>query len=329
MSANEPEIPLHRFIQQLPKAELHLHLEGSIDAQTMQEIDPALTLDEIRTALRFSDFGGFIQTYIWVSKKLTTPAAYRIAARRLLENLILQGVVAVEITLSAGVILWKGQALDAIFKELQAETNLHPAIRVRWIFDAVRQFGVDPAREVFLKAAAYSDAGVVAIGLGGDETRGPAAWFSELYSEAKRAGLCLACHAGEVTGPESVWEAVRIGATRIGHGIRAVHDSELMSYLAEHQIALEVCPSSNVATRAVASLQEHPLRKLWDAGIPIVIGTDDPALFATDLNREYAIAAEVFSFSRDELRLLAANSLRFSFDPVIRALGQPALPATD
>jgi adenosine deaminase/aminodeoxyfutalosine deaminase len=304
---------LRRFILALPKAELHLHLEGSVDPETLLEIDPSLTASEIRERFEHVGFPGFLKAYIWVSQQLNSSAAYAHATTRLLEKLAHQNVHYAEITLSAGVILWKGQNLASVFEAIQAACARQTSVEVRWILDAIRQFGPDPAARVFEFAREFRQAGVVAIGIGGDEERGPASWFQDLYRQAKDAGLHLTCHAGETAGAESVWQAVRIGTERIGHGIRSVDDPELLDYLRAHDIPIEVCPSSNVRTGAVGSLEEHPLRKLWDAGVPVVLGTDDPALFFTDVVREYSLAAKAFGFSRDELAQLAANSLKYRF----------------
>ena len=308
-----PEPSLQEFLRALPKAELHVHLEGSVEPETIQELDPSLSLDAIRANLHFTRFADFLKAYVWVTRKLDSPEAYALATRRLLERLTLQNVSYAEITLSAGVILWKGQRIEPIFEAIHAETQRTSGIEVRWIFDAIRQFGVEEAARVLAVATACRGQGVIAFGLGGDEERGPAAWFGDLYQEARKGGLKLTCHAGETAGPESVWQAIKIGSQRIGHGIRSIEDPELIKMLRERDIPLEICPSSNVSTGAVSNFAAHPLRKLWDAGVPLVLSTDDPALFHTDLLREYTLAAEHFSFSRGELEKLAANSLRYRF----------------
>jgi aminodeoxyfutalosine deaminase len=293
-------------------AELHLHLEGSIEAETLREIEPALTLNEIARETVYTDFAGFIRAYVWVNRKLKSPSDYAIAARRLFESLEAQGVSYAEITLSAGVVLWKQQDLAAVFDALSHETARSP-VTIRWILDAVRQWGADPARPVFEFAAERKSEGVVAIGIGGIEAEGPALWFRDLYARARDQGLRLTAHAGETTGPQSVWDALEIGAERIGHGIRAIEDPRLIERLRERSIPLEICITSNLRTGSVRSLQEHPVKKLFDAGVPIILNTDDPALFDCTLKSEFELAASEFGFTAEQLDIMKRNTSRYAF----------------
>jgi aminodeoxyfutalosine deaminase len=309
------------------RAELHLHLEGSIEPETLVEIHPYLDLAEVRDRFRFHDFAGFLQSYIWTNRQLLIPEHYAIAARHCFAALHRQGIVYAEVTLSAGMVLWKEQNFHAIFDAIASEASRSP-VQIRWVLDAIRQFGNEHARRVAELAVERKHDGVIAFGIGGDEVRGPVEWFRDVFAFAKRKGLRLVPHAGETDGPTSVWNCLELGADRIGHGISAVRDHELMRRLRDDDIPLEVCITSNVCTGAALSLEDHPVRRLYDAGVPIVINTDDPALFKTSLDREYKIARDEFGLNEAQL---AENSLRYAFDyrPTSFSSASNSLPASD
>jgi aminodeoxyfutalosine deaminase len=293
----------------LDKAELHLHLEGSIEADTLLAIDPSLSREEIEGNLTCGSFAEFMRGYVWVTRLLQTPEHYALATRHLLERLAAEGVTYAEITLSAGVVLWKGQDLAAVYEAIWRET-LRSSVKAFWILDAVRHFGAEAGQRVAEFAVSRGAQGTVAFGIGGDEARGPAEWFRDVFAYARDGGLRLTCHAGETMGPESIWAALEIGAERIGHGIAAVRDEALMVALRERNIPLEICISSNVCMGLVPSVEEHPVRRLYDAGVPIVLNTDDPAFFRTTLTREYELAERVFGLPAEEL---GANGFRYAF----------------
>ena len=299
------------FLQSLRKAELHLHLEGSIRPVTLRELAPSLTPAEIDLRYRYSDFAGFLKSYEWAVRHLAEPRHFALITRRLLEELSVQGVVYVELNVSAGVMLWRNQDIEANFAAVEAVVA-EQDIPVRYIFDAVRQFGVEHVERVAEWAVKLKPRGVVAFGVGGDEARGPVESFRDAFAYAKRAGLHLAPHAGETAGPREIWQALELGAERIGHGIRAIDDPALVRHLAENRIPLEISISSNLRTGAVARLEDHPVRRLFDAGVPIVLNTDDPAMFHTTLLDEYALARR-FGFTDAELAHLAAASLAHAF----------------
>ena len=306
------------FLWQLPKAELHLHLEGSVEPETLHELDPGTSLEEFRAIYSYPDFDAFLKAFGAVGKRLRTPEDYALVTRRLLERLAAQNVRYAEITLAAGVVLWKDQEFAPIFDAV-VEAACGSPVTVHWILDAVRQFGVEPAMQVAALAAERVNRGVVAYGIGGSEERGPAAWFTEVFAFAKGSGLRLTAHAGESMGPESVWAALDLGAERIGHGIAAARDPSLMRHLRDDGIPLEICITSNLVTGVVKRLEEHPVRALYDAGVPIVLNSDDPAMFGCTLTGEYRLAARAFGFTEEELRGIAGNAFRYRFGNLNRA----------
>jgi aminodeoxyfutalosine deaminase len=305
---------MHSYYYKVPgakyvKAELHVHLEGSIEPETLLAIDPSLAREDIAAHYTCRTFDEFIQGYIWVNRKIDKPEHYALATRHLLERLAAQDVTYAEITLSAGMILWKGQDLAAIYDAIWRESQRSP-VKTYWILDAVRNLGPEPALPVAKFAVERREDGVLAFGLGGAEAKGPAELFRDVFAYARDRGLHLVCHAGETTGPESVWAALSIGAERIGHGIAAARDPALLAKLRESNVPLEICISSNVCTRVVESLEDHPVRRIYDAGVPIVLNTDDPAFFHTTLTREYELAEQLFGLP---LEPLAAAGFRYAF----------------
>ena len=238
------------FVSEIPKAELHLHLEGSVEPETLHELDPATPVEDFRALYRYADFDGFLKAFGEVGKRLRGPEDYALATRRLLESLAAQNVRYAEIILAAGVVLWKGQEFAPIFDAICADAAGSP-VEVRWILDAVRQFGPEQGMRVAELAAERVSQGVVGFGIGGSEERGPAIWFSEVFAFAAKAGLRLTAHAGETGGTESVWAALRLGAERIGHGIAAAEDPELLRHLRERDIPLEISITSNLVTGCV------------------------------------------------------------------------------
>ncbi len=331
------------FIQSLPKAELHLHLEGSVDPATLVELSrryntplptennrydvagsgDVLTEDDVRRLYSYKDFNGFLMAFKSVTERLRSPEDYELVTYRLMQKLRQQNVVHAEVYVSVGVIRWRGQPVEPIFEGMERGRERGQrdfGVSLLWIFDAVRHFGPEAAAEVFDLAARLRERNVVGIGIGGDEARGPAEGFRDLYKKAADNGLRLTAHAGETTGPESVWGALNIGAERIGHGLSAANDPELLEVMAQKQVPVEMCITSNLRTGACKEMQEHPVRKFFDEGLMITLSTDDPAMFQTSLNKEFEIAQQEFNFSEEHLRELARNSIEASFLPVEKKL---------
>ncbi len=314
------------FIAALPKAELHIHLEGSVDADTLWELatqqrSPLFAQGRaaVDALYQTSKFSAFLDAFKVVCLHLQTPDDYELITYRALQRMAAQNVRYAEITLSVGVMVWREQAIDPLFSGVERgarRARRDFAIRAQWIFDAVRHLPLEQGWEVARSAARLTDRGVVGIGIGGNEASGPAENFGAIFEFASQRGLRRVAHAGEAVGPESIWSALRIlHAERIGHGLSAAADRGLVEQLAQSRVPVEICLTSNLRTGGISEISRHPLRDYFDAGMHVSLHTDDPALFGVDLNSEYLLAHQVFGFSREELRQLAVNSFEASFLP--------------
>ena len=315
------------FIRRLPKAELHLHLEGTITPSTLVELSlrhdaRPLTLEQAEALYRFADFSEFLEAFKVVTRLLSGPDDYELAAWRMIEHLAEQGIVHAEVYISVGVVyLWRNHdphCFEPIFAGLERARERGQrelGVSIYWIFDAVRHFTVEEAARVFRKAAELRPRypSIIGIGLGGDERITGSEPFRELYAEAKAAGLHLTNHAGETTGPAAIWEALSVGSERLGHALSAIQDPALVEELRTRQIPLELNPTSNVRTSVCSSFATHPLRQYFEAGLLVTLNSDDPAFFGSDLANEFHLAHTEQTFNESELRCLASNSIRASF----------------
>jgi aminodeoxyfutalosine deaminase len=313
-------------------AELHLHLEGSVQPATVCALTRrhgvVFTEAEVREKYAYQDFTGFLEAFKWVTSFLRDPQDYALILNDLGEYLLTQHVVYAEITLSVGVMILRKQIPEANFAAMLAVANAFEkrGLQLKFIFDAVRQFGANAAMEVVNAAGRSQDKAksIVAFGIGGDELSVDTKEFRPAYEKAAGIGLHLLMHAGEVGGPDKIREAVEIlGVERIGHGIAAIHDPALMDLLAGRRIPLEVCPAGNICTGALAKqlkqkearIEDHLLPKLLRHGIPVVLSTDDPTMFHTTLQGEYENARRM-RLSETEIESLRQASFdhAFAFD---------------
>ena len=315
------------FIRQLPKAELHVHLEGAVEPATLLELrrrhgDNA-TLAETEALYRYTDFSSFLMAFKDVSAHLRGPEDYELVTYRLMQRLKEENVLHAEVYVAVGVCLYRKQDFDAIFDGLERGRTRGArdfGVSLLWIFDATRHFGVEEAQKVFELAVRYKNRHVVGIGIGGDEVKAPPELFRGVYAYAEDHGLRLTAHAGETASPESIWGALNLHAERIGHGLSAAQDPDLVEEIAYRQIPMEICVTSNLRTGVCKSAAEHPVKTYFDQGVMVTLNTDDPALFGTTLAREYQFAQDTFGFTEEHLRELARNSFEASFLPAEKKL---------
>ncbi|MEU4195655.1 adenosine deaminase [Kribbella sp. NPDC026611] len=313
------------FLAGLPKAELHVHHVGSASPRIVAELaarhpgspvptDPAALVEYFK----FHDFAHFIQLYLTVVDLIRTPDDVRLLtyeiAREMAEQ---QNLRYAELTVTPYTSVARGIAAEAFceaIEDARVAAEKEFGLVLRWIFDIPGEVGLEGAAETLRIATKLRPEGLVGFGLGGPEIGVPRPQFAPYFEEAIAAGLHSVPHAGETTGPETIWDAIRVlKAERIGHGTSAMQDPALVEYLGEHRIPLEVSPTSNIATRAVASYDVHPLRAMVDAGLVVTINSDDPPMFGTDLTSEYAVAARLLDLDEAGVAELAKTAVRVSF----------------
>ncbi|MBM7493768.1 adenosine deaminase [Micromonospora luteifusca] len=319
---------LPTFIAGLPKVELHVHHVGSASPRIVAELaarhegrtpvpaDP----EALAAYFEFRDFAHFIEVYLSVVDLIRDPEDVWLLTHEVARELARQQVRYAELTITPYSHVRRGipapafcEAIEDARKRAMADFGLE----LRWCFDIPGEAGLPAAEETLRIAMEERPEGLISFGLGGPEIGVPRPQFRPYFDQARAAGLRSVPHAGETTGPQTIWDALNeLGAERIGHGISAAQDPALLTYLAERQIGMEICPTSNVRTRAVANLDEHPLPRLVEAGLLVTINSDDPPMFGTTLNDEYAVAARLLGAGPEGLAGLARNAVTASFlDP--------------
>ena len=320
--STEPVSPYAGFVAGLPKVELHVHHVGSASPRIVSELaqrHPGTVpsdLDELRDFYTFRDFAHFIEVYLAVVNLVREPEDVRLLTYEIAAEIAGQNIRYAELTCTPYTNVRAGVPIEAFVEAVEdarlAAERDH-GVQLQWIWDVPGEFGVEAAAATvsYLDRAPSS---LVGFGLGGPEIGVPRPQFQPYFEQARALGLHSVPHAGETTGPETVWDALRLlGAERIGHGTTSTQDPVLLDHLVAEAVPLEVCPTSNIATGAVAALAEHPIKELYAAGAVVTVNSDDPPMFGTTLNREYEIAATLLGLDEDGIAELARAGVRASF----------------
>ena len=321
------EYPVRLLARRVPKAEIHLHLEGSADLETLLAVlrsrgERAGTEVRQRLAALYTqpDFPGFLQNFRRLCQEIRRPEDLGLIVTRLSLRLQDEGVRYAEVFCSPAIFkrlhgIPAREVMDAVSAAARRREQ-EGGPRLRFLLDGVRQFGIAAMEETVESASACGAYDVIGIGMGGDESALPTAAFAGPYREARRRGLRTTVHAGEFAGPRSVWEAIEVlQADRIGHGVRAVEDPELLRSLARSGVPLECCPTSNVVTGVAKGWERHPVAELVRAGACVTVSSDDPALFATTLLGEWEALHARLGFDAEEVLAIGVRTARSTFQP--------------
>ena len=315
---------IEKLIVEMPKIELHLHLEGAIPIETLYNFvqrkggDPSIgTIEDLKRRLVYTDFAHFIDVWTWMNSLIEEERDFEEIAYEVLHGLSQKNVKYVEAFYSPGDYWRQGLSVQGITEYMirgKERAYRDFGIRSELIVDLVRDHGPKVGIQRLDEVTPFLGKGVIGIGLGGSEQSFPADPYASVYKEAKQRGFRLTAHAGEAAGPESVWAAVRkLGCERIGHGVRAREDPQLVSFLRERQIPLELCVVSNVRTKVCESVETHPIRQYFEEGLMVTVNSDDPTMFNTSITQEYLLLVQKLGFTLRDIRVLSVNGIESSF----------------
>lgn len=313
------------WYSQLPKVELHVHLEGSIPHDALFDLiqkyggDPSIPDTEaLASRFKFKNFSQFIETWSWKNQFLREYEDFSHISELTARNMASQNIRYVEMLFSPSLFVRHGLEVQKLTHAIRMGLSRVPEIEISLIADLVRDYGPESEMTTLKRLKEVKEEGVIGIGIGGSEHRFPLEPFKLLYEEARRMGFHVSAHAGETNGPESIWSAIKhLHVERIGHGISAQNDPELLNFLQEHKIPLELCPLSNLCTGVVPTISKHPIRNYFERGLIISVNTDDPMMFGNTLDKEYELLVQECGFTRQEicrLILLGIESSWLSLD---------------
>ncbi len=315
---------LNKLILEMPKTELHLHLEGAIPLETLYDFiqrrggDPSIaSIEDLKKKLVYTDFRHFIDVWTWKNTFAKEEKDFEEVVFKVLRNLSKQNVKYLEAFYSPGDYWRQGLSVQGITEYVikGKERAYHDfGIRCELIVDLIRDHGPEVGMQHLDEVTPYLGKGIVGIGIGGSEQTFPADPYEPVYKEAKRRGFRLTAHAGEVVGPESIWTVLRkLRCERVGHGVRAREDPQLVLFLKKKQIPLEICVVSNVKTKVFKSVEVHPIKQYFEDGLMVTVNSDDPTMFNTSITQEYLLLVQKLGFTLGDIRRLTMNGIEASF----------------
>lgn len=308
---------------EIPKIELHVHLEGAIPLNALWELvqkyggDPGLPDREaLQRRFNYRDFPHFIDTWVWKNQFLREYEDFTFIAEATARDFAAQNILYVEAFFSPADFTRYGLHTQLLAQAIRSGLEKVPQVKVSLVADLVRDFGPRQAARTLMEVYEAKEYGIIGIGIGGSEQDYPPEPFAQVYEQARQLGFRTSAHAGEAAGAESVWGAIRsLRIDRIGHGTRAGEDPALLKYLLENKIPVEMCPISNLRTGVISKIEDHPILKYDNLGIPVTVNTDDPKMFGNSMAMELCVLEKKLGFSRQQLKSLLLGAIRVSWLP--------------